>query len=137
MTPRPPGGEARIGLTGVTPLYLHARANAQTQVASFKFFAENFASKTSGTLLELVTTPPVPGDPEFERQAQIVRLRNITRLDLDPDQVLQAAIGNLKCAIVIGYDADGDEYFASSMADGADVLWLLERCKLKLLRTDE
>lgn len=39
----------------------------------------------------------------------------------------------VECAI--GYDADGAEYFASSIADGADVLWLLERLKQQLLTT--
>jgi len=59
----------------------------------------------------------------------------ITRLSLDPDRVLNKAIGELKDVIIIGYDKDGNEYFKSSIADGGDVIWLLERMKLKLLRT--
>lgn len=39
------------------------------------------------------------------------------------------------CIVVLGYDPAGEEYFASSIADGADVIWLLERLKLKLLTT--
>jgi hypothetical protein len=58
-----------------------------------------------------------------------------TRLDLPPDRVLAAAVGQLETVLVIGYTSDGDEYFASSTANGADVVWLLERTKLRLLRT--
>ena len=34
-------------------------------------------------------------------------------------------------------DMDGEEYFASSIADGGTVLWLIERMKLQLLREVE
>ena len=37
---------------------------------------------------------------------------------------------------MIGYDAEGDEYFAASVADDADVVWLLERAKHKLITGD-
>ena len=57
----------------------------------------------------------------------------ITRLDIPAQRILDEADGKLKSAIVLGYSNSGDEYFASSIADGADVLWLLERFKLKLL----
>ncbi len=79
---------------------------------------------------ELQSNPP-------QRTAQIVRFRGITKLDIDASQVLREALGaDLECAVVLGYDPDGGEYFASSMADGADVLWLLERLKAQLLNTD-
>jgi hypothetical protein len=64
----------------------------------------------------------------------VVDLPVITRLDLDPDRILKQAIGELERVVVIGYDKAGDEYFASSIADGATVVWLMERAKLKLLR---
>lgn len=86
--------------------------------------------------VHIVDTPPVEPDPHdshIERPAQILRWRGVTKLHIDPDTVLQAAIGKLKTVVVIGYDADGDEYFASSEADGADVLWHLERAKQALL----
>lgn len=63
----------------------------------------------------------------------VVPFNGITRLDLDPERVLDAARGRLTGVVVIGYAQDGTEYFASSYADGGDVLWLLERSKLKLL----
>lgn len=63
----------------------------------------------------------------------VIPFGGITRLDIDPDRVLTSAIGKLECVVVVGLSKDGDEYFASSMADGADALWYLERCKKKLL----
>ncbi len=69
--------------------------------------------------------------------AIIIPLNNITYLDLDPDQVLKNIIGKLNSVVVLGYDLEGDEFFASSIADGADVCWLMERCKKQLLETDE
>ena len=59
----------------------------------------------------------------------------ITKLDLDPDRVIEGAIGELDEVVIIGVAKDGSEYFASSKSDGGDVLWHLERAKLKLLRT--
>lgn len=57
----------------------------------------------------------------------------ITRLDLPPDKVLEKAIGQLESVVIMGYDKEGEEVFASSIASGPEVLWLLEQCKLKLL----
>lgn len=65
--------------------------------------------------------------------AKVIPLNNVTRLDLPPDRVLEAAIGELSNVVVLGYDKDGGEYFASSVADGGTVVWLMERLKLKLL----
>jgi hypothetical protein len=67
--------------------------------------------------------------------AKVIRFPGITRLDLPPEQVLDAAReAGLESAVIIGFTKEGEEYFASSLADGADVLWLIERAKLKLLR---
>jgi len=46
-----------------------------------------------------------------------------TRLDLDPDAVLTGAVGRLKDVVIVGYEANGDFYFASSQADGPDYFW--------------
>ncbi|MGI9573893.1 hypothetical protein ACRYJU_07375 [Alloalcanivorax xenomutans] len=57
-----------------------------------------------------------------------------TRLQIPASQVLdQARKEGLRVVVVIGYDADGEEYFATGEPDGAVVLWLLERCKKHLL----
>ena len=65
---------------------------------------------------------------------EVVLMGGVTRLDLPPERVLEAAITvGLTDAIVIGWDKEGELYFASSIAGGADVLWLLEKAKKELL----
>lgn len=65
----------------------------------------------------------------------VVDIGGVTTLDLDPDRVLEKAKEDgLDSVIIAGYTKDGDEYFASSYADGGTTLWLLERMKLELLR---
>jgi hypothetical protein len=66
--------------------------------------------------------------------ADVVNFTGITKLDLPPDRLLDAAVGKLDRVLIIGIDKDGDEYFASSCADGGTALWDMERAKLKLLR---
>lgn len=63
----------------------------------------------------------------------IVRFTGITKLDMPADHVLESALGKLEGVVILGYDKDGQEYFASSYADGGDMLWLLERAKKALL----
>lgn len=63
-----------------------------------------------------------------------VRFSGTTTLDLDPTHVLAAALERgLTEVVVLGYDGDGDEYFASSKSDGGDVLWLLAMAQKNLL----
>lgn len=61
-------------------------------------------------------------------------LETITRLDLPVARVLDKAKEELEDAVVIGWDKEGDFYFASTKADGGDVLWLLELAKKNLMR---
>lgn len=62
----------------------------------------------------------------------------ITRLDIPAERVLRKALeADLTTVVVVGYDSDGDEYFASSAADGGDALWLIERCKKQLLEVPD
>ena len=57
----------------------------------------------------------------------VVELGMVTSLDIPPERVLRNAVGQrVDSAIVIGYDEDGEFYFASSKADGGAVLWLLD-----------
>ena len=63
----------------------------------------------------------------------VIPFGGITRLDIDPDRVLSSAVGKLECVVIAGMGKDGKEYFASSMADGADALWYLKRCEKRLL----
>lgn len=66
--------------------------------------------------------------------AKIIPLNNITCLDIPSERVIEGILKhNLKSVVVMGYDEHGEEYFASSMSDGGDVLWLLARCKQRLM----
>lgn len=68
---------------------------------------------------------------------KVIQFQGITRLDLEPDVVLENNKGKLDGLVILGWGKDGEEYFASSYADGADVLWLLERCKKMLLEVGD
>lgn len=66
----------------------------------------------------------------------VISFRGISSLDLNPNRVLQEAINDdLQYVVIMGFRKDGSEYFKTSVADGGDVLWIMERSKLKLLRT--
>lgn len=65
--------------------------------------------------------------------ADVIDFTGTTTLDIDPDRILQSAIGQMDQVVLIGWDKDGREYFSSSVSDGGTVLWHLERAKLKLL----
>jgi hypothetical protein len=66
----------------------------------------------------------------------VVQLNTVTSLDSDADTLIASAIGKLERVFIIGYTETGEEYFASSIADGGTVLWLMERMKQKLLNTE-
>jgi len=66
----------------------------------------------------------------------IVEFDGITSLDIPPPRILAKAAGaKLESVVVIGFREDGNFYFASSGADGGDVIWLLELAKKQLLET--
>ncbi len=65
--------------------------------------------------------------------SNVIPLNNITYLDLPPDRVLEGAKGKLEGLLIVGYTTEGEEYFASTYADGGEVLWLMERAKRALL----
>jgi len=63
----------------------------------------------------------------------VIPLGNITKLDLDPDIVLENTKGKLNNFVIIGWDLEGELYFSSTKADGGDILWLMEKAKQALL----
>lgn len=67
--------------------------------------------------------------------ADVIELDIPTIADIPPDKILTAAMGELTSVVLLGYDKEGEEYFVSSTASGPEVVWMLERLKLKLLRT--
>ncbi|WP_313195863.1 hypothetical protein [Shinella zoogloeoides] len=58
----------------------------------------------------------------------------ITPLPFDADVMLEKARGQLKSVIIIGETEDGEEFFSSSISDGPETLWMLERAKHKLMK---
>jgi hypothetical protein len=62
----------------------------------------------------------------------------ITKLDIPTERILRKAQdANLGTVVVVGWDEGGEFYFASSVADGGETLWLLEMAKKKLLEAGE
>ena len=62
--------------------------------------------------------------------ANVVDFNGITTLDIPPVKILAKAAGaKLKICVVVGYDEDGEFYFASSVADSAEVVWMFEIAK--------
>lgn len=68
--------------------------------------------------------------------AKVIPFRGVTKLDLDPDTVLENLKGQFEGFVYAGWDAEGNEIFGSTYADGGTALWLLERCKRRLLMDD-
>lgn len=64
----------------------------------------------------------------------VVRFTGITRLDLNPDDVRDNIPDGMEGIVVMGYTAEGEFYFASSYADGAQLIYLAEVMKHKLMR---
>ena len=66
--------------------------------------------------------------------AKIINLPVVTTLDIPPATVLdEARQMDLGSVVVVGHTKEGHIYFAGSMADGGEVLWLFEKAKLMLL----
>ena len=61
----------------------------------------------------------------------------VTTDDIPADQVIMAAVGELKHVVILGYDRNDNEYFASSYASGPEVIWLLERAKNIIINASE
>ena len=69
---------------------------------------------------------------------KVTVLSTTTTLDLDVGRVLQAAIdAKLKQVWVIGENTDGGLYFASSVSDGGNALWWMEKAKRALMEISE
>jgi hypothetical protein len=64
----------------------------------------------------------------------VVNFNGITKLDMPPDRILEAAMGKLDYVVIVGHCLDGNEYFASSKSDAGEVVWAFERAKHKLMR---
>lgn len=68
-----------------------------------------------------------------QESAEIIVWQGITKLDLPAERLLQGAIDmGMEGVVIVGYDKDGNEYFASSWADSAQAAWHLQRGIYKL-----
>jgi len=65
--------------------------------------------------------------------AKVIPIGTITKLDLPVERVLEAAKFKLNDVVIIGWDVNDELYTASSIADGAEVLWLLRKCEQRLM----
>lgn len=65
----------------------------------------------------------------------IVRFTGLTKLDLEPDAILTAAVDKLKEVLVIGTTKDGNQYLASSSGDAKEMLWHLETAKFMIMES--
>lgn len=59
-----------------------------------------------------------------------------TRNDIDPDQVLEGAKGQLKQVLILGVCEDGDLYAAASTVDKGKLLYAAKMFEMKLLSGD-
>lgn len=67
--------------------------------------------------------------------SNVVEMDAPTRLRTPVPTVLARAAGaGLEDVVAIGWKQDGTLYFASSESDGAEVLWLLEKARLELMK---
>ncbi|MCK5444187.1 MAG: hypothetical protein KAI73_01110 [Rhodospirillaceae bacterium] len=68
----------------------------------------------------------------------VIELGGITYLDVPVERVCDSAKQRLHGGgvVVIGWDEEGGFYFASSIADGGEVIWLMEKAKLALFEVD-
>lgn len=65
--------------------------------------------------------------------ADILSFSGTTRHTINPDDVLEAAKGELKQVLIIGEAHNGDLYAASSTANKESILYALEEFKFKLM----
>lgn len=87
----------------------------------------------SGPLKLLRSVCPVCDGRGYVVLENVVAAPIVTRNDTDADTILRQSLGHLSQVVVIGYTKEGAEFFASSVASGADALWHLERARHNLL----
>ena len=66
-----------------------------------------------------------------------VELIGITKSEVPVERVLNGASkADLKHCIIVGTTNEDNLYFASSQADGGDILWMMEKAKQLLMEID-
>lgn len=64
----------------------------------------------------------------------VIILECDTTLDIPPDRVLSCAEGNVDEVVLVGYDKNGEFYFASSPAAVDRIVFLLEKAKYFVMK---
>ena len=66
--------------------------------------------------------------------AEIHTFTGNTTLDIPAERMLNAALSaDLATCLTIGYDQEGELYFASTTSNAPRILWLLEKAKMFIL----
>ncbi|MDD1627777.1 MAG: hypothetical protein LUQ26_09945 [Methylococcaceae bacterium] len=68
--------------------------------------------------------------------SNVIPIGGYTRLDIDPEGVIEGAKDKLTSVLVLGYEEDGSLYAAASTADTGHLLLLMERFKFSILNGD-
>jgi hypothetical protein len=67
--------------------------------------------------------------------AEVVDFTGMSTLPISPERILRAALDHgLTQVVICGFDADGNDYFASSEPDAAVAGFHLDRAKWNLMR---
>ena len=70
--------------------------------------------------------------------AEIIDLQVVTKLDTPAERVIRkAADAGLDEVVIVGFNKDGDLFFAANKADAGAVIWQLEMAKHRLLKLCE
>lgn len=69
---------------------------------------------------------------------EVHNLNLITSQRVNPDRVLEACPEyGLTDVVILGFDKDGEFYFASSLAGTGDILYLFEKARHELLKMED
>lgn len=63
----------------------------------------------------------------------VIEGRFVTKADISPDSMLEAAIGQLDEVIIVGTDKNGDLYLATSDGSIPNAMFLLKLAEVRLL----
>lgn len=75
----------------------------------------------------------IESDQPPKPEAKVFRLGCVTKLNLDPDVILENNKGQLEGVVIMGYTREGELITASSYADGGTVLWMAEILRHRLM----
>lgn len=83
---------------------------------------------------EPAATKPAPEPKSAMKDENVITFDGVTAHSLPPERVLKGAVEHgMKMVLVIGWDEEGDFYFAGSDPSGPENLWVLEVAKKKLI----